>query len=122
MVVQRLGNRDSNTIGNITEKIIIILTKFIIQQDHVQSLESLKAELAMVTDKRTDLERRLTVSLKDKDNLMQQLDEANDRIVALERQLKEQVRKKRIKVKFKKRCTLTTNNIKIEMEKSYLMK
>ncbi|KAJ8713142.1 hypothetical protein PYW08_008446 [Mythimna loreyi] len=59
-------------------------------QDHVQSLESLKAELAMVTDKKTDLERRLTGSLQDKENLMQQLDEANDRIVALERQLKEQ--------------------------------
>lgn len=45
----------------------------------------------MVTDKKSDLERRLTGSLNDKENLMQQLDEANDRIVALERQLKEQV-------------------------------
>lgn len=63
-----------------------------VQQDHVQSLESLKAELALVTDKKADLERRLTGSLQDKDNLMQQLEEANDRIVALERQLKEQVR------------------------------
>lgn len=59
-------------------------------QDHVQSLESLKSELAMVNDKKSDLERRLTGSSKDKENLMQQLDEANDRIVALERQLKEQ--------------------------------
>ncbi|XP_026740913.1 bicaudal D-related protein homolog isoform X2 [Trichoplusia ni] len=59
-------------------------------QDHVQSLESLKSELAMVTDKKSDLERRLTGSLQDKENLMQQLDEANDRIRALERQLKEQ--------------------------------
>ncbi|XP_028159996.1 bicaudal D-related protein homolog [Ostrinia furnacalis] len=59
-------------------------------QDHVQSLESLKAELALVSDKRAELERRLTTSLHDKDNLMQQLDEANDRITALERQLKEQ--------------------------------
>ena len=66
------------------------------QQDHVQSLESLKAELAMVTDKKSDLERRLTGSLQDKENLMQQLDEANDRIVALERQLKEQVWWKRL--------------------------
>lgn len=46
----------------------------------------------MMSDKKADLERRLTTSLKDKDSLMQQLDEANDRIVALERQLKEQVR------------------------------
>ncbi|OWR53713.1 hypothetical protein KGM_201800 [Danaus plexippus plexippus] len=59
-------------------------------QDHVQSLESLKAELALMSDKRADLERRLTTSLKDKDSLTQQLDEANDRISALERQLKEQ--------------------------------
>ncbi|XP_068623440.1 bicaudal D-related protein homolog [Battus philenor] len=59
-------------------------------QDHVQSLKSLKAELALVSDKKTDLERRLTVSLRDKDNLMQQLEEATDRISALERQLKEQ--------------------------------
>ncbi|XP_037872499.1 bicaudal D-related protein homolog [Bombyx mori] len=59
-------------------------------QDHVQSLQSLKSELALVTDKKTDLERRLTGSLKNKENLMQQLDEANDRIAALERQLKEQ--------------------------------
>ncbi|CAG9559332.1 unnamed protein product [Danaus chrysippus] len=59
-------------------------------QDHVQSLESLKAELALMSDKRADLERRLTTSLRDKDSLIQQLDEANDRISALERQLKEQ--------------------------------
>ncbi|CAG4968123.1 unnamed protein product [Parnassius apollo] len=59
-------------------------------QDHVQSLKSLKAELALVSDKKVDLERRLTSSLRDKDNLSQQLDEANDRIAALERQLKEQ--------------------------------
>ncbi|KAL4711896.1 hypothetical protein ACJJTC_006065 [Scirpophaga incertulas] len=59
-------------------------------QDHVHSLESLKAELALVSDKKADLERRLTSSLNDKDQLMQQLEEANDRIVALERQLKEQ--------------------------------
>ncbi|CAH2266298.1 jg17838 [Pararge aegeria aegeria] len=59
-------------------------------QDHVQSLESLKAELALMSDKRSDLERRLTTSHRDKDNLIQQLDEANDRIAALERQLKEQ--------------------------------
>ncbi|XP_047999595.1 bicaudal D-related protein homolog [Leguminivora glycinivorella] len=59
-------------------------------QDHVHSLSSLKAELALVSDKKADLERRLTGSLQDKENLMQQLEEANDRIVALERQLKEQ--------------------------------
>ncbi|XP_023941679.2 bicaudal D-related protein homolog [Bicyclus anynana] len=59
-------------------------------QDHVQSLESLKAELALMSDKKSDLERRLTTSLRDKDSLMQQLEEANDRIAALERQLKEQ--------------------------------
>ncbi|XP_063388468.1 bicaudal D-related protein homolog [Cydia fagiglandana] len=59
-------------------------------QDHVHSLSSLKAELALVSDKKADLERRLTGSLQDKENLMQQLEEAHDRIVALERQLKEQ--------------------------------
>ncbi|XP_038217542.1 bicaudal D-related protein homolog [Zerene cesonia] len=59
-------------------------------KDHVQSLDSLKSELALVTDKKVDLERRLTSSLRDKDNLAQQLEEANDRIAALERQLKEQ--------------------------------
>ncbi|KAJ0172902.1 hypothetical protein K1T71_011078 [Dendrolimus kikuchii] len=59
-------------------------------QDHVQSLESLKSELALVNDKKSDLERRLTGSLNDKENLVHQLEEANDRIVALERQLKEQ--------------------------------
>ncbi|XP_050353501.1 bicaudal D-related protein homolog [Nymphalis io] len=59
-------------------------------QDHVQSLESLKSELALMSDKRAELERRLTSSLRDKDGLQQQLEEANDRIAALERQLKEQ--------------------------------
>ncbi|XP_063628654.1 bicaudal D-related protein homolog [Cydia splendana] len=59
-------------------------------QDHVHSLSSLKAELALVSDKKADLERRLTGSLQDKENLTQQLEEAHDRIVALERQLKEQ--------------------------------
>ncbi|RVE45536.1 hypothetical protein evm_009801 [Chilo suppressalis] len=59
-------------------------------QDHVHSLQSLKAELALVSDKKAELERRLTGSFNDKEQLMQQLEEANDRIVALERQLKEQ--------------------------------
>lgn len=45
----------------------------------------------MMGDKKAELERRLTSSMHDKDNLRQQLDEANDRILALERQLKEQV-------------------------------
>ncbi|XP_022125359.2 bicaudal D-related protein homolog [Pieris rapae] len=59
-------------------------------KDHVSSLASLKSELALVTDKKLDLEKRLTSSLRDKDNLSQQLEEANDRIAALERQMKEQ--------------------------------
>ncbi|XP_073948650.1 bicaudal D-related protein homolog [Choristoneura fumiferana] len=59
-------------------------------QDHVHSLSSLKAELALVSDKKAELERRLTGSLQDKESLAQQLEEANDRIAALERQLKEQ--------------------------------
>ncbi|CAH4028036.1 unnamed protein product [Pieris brassicae] len=59
-------------------------------KDHVSSLASLKSELALVTDKKLDLEKRLTGSLRDKDNLSQQLEEANDRIAALERQMKEQ--------------------------------
>lgn len=44
-----------------------------------------------MSDKRAELERRLTGSLQDKESLAQQLEEANDRIAALERQLKEQV-------------------------------
>ncbi|XP_013167828.1 PREDICTED: bicaudal D-related protein 1 [Papilio xuthus] len=59
-------------------------------QEHMQSLKSLKAELALVSDKKTELERRLAGALRDKDGLLQQLDEAADRIAALERQLKEQ--------------------------------
>lgn len=46
----------------------------------------------MMSDKRADLERRLTTSHRDKEGLQQQLEEANDRIAALERQLKEQVK------------------------------
>lgn len=57
----------------------------------MQSLKSLKAELALVSDKKSELERRLAGAMRDKDGLMQQLDEAADRIAALERQLKEQV-------------------------------
>lgn len=71
-----------------------MLKTIFLPQDHVQSLESLKSELALVSDKKADLERRLTTTRHDKDNLTQQLDEANDRILALQRQLKEQVRKK----------------------------
>ncbi|KOB76609.1 Bicaudal D-related protein 1, partial [Operophtera brumata] len=41
----------------------------------IAQLEGLKDH-----DKRADLERRITSSMHDKDNLMQQLDEANDRI------------------------------------------
>lgn len=57
----------------------------------MSSLEALKEELQLMTDKKSDLERRLQTALLDRDQLAQQYEEACDRIAMLERHVREQV-------------------------------
>lgn len=56
----------------------------------MSSLESLKDELQLVADKKTELERRLTQSMRERDSLNAALEEASDRIHSLERHAREQ--------------------------------
>jgi len=63
---------------------------FAILQEHVNSLESIKSELNLTTEKRHDLERRLQHAQEEKDNLTLALEEASDRIHMLERHAREQ--------------------------------
>lgn len=59
-------------------------------QEHVNSLESIKTELSLTTDKRADLEKRLMHVQEEKESLTAALDEASDRIHMLERHAREQ--------------------------------
>ncbi|GJQ85981.1 hypothetical protein Trydic_g21825 [Trypoxylus dichotomus] len=59
-------------------------------QEHVNSINALKDELELVTDKKNDLEKRLHVFAAERENLAMALDEATDRIAQLERHAREQ--------------------------------
>lgn len=59
-------------------------------QEHVNSLESIKCELNLTTEKRHDLEKRLQLVREEKENLGSALEEASDRIHMLERHAREQ--------------------------------
>lgn len=56
----------------------------------MSSLESLKDELQLVAEKKTELERRLQLSVRERDSLNAALEEASDRIHSLERHAREQ--------------------------------
>lgn len=53
-------------------------------------METLKDELQLVAEKKLELERRLTQSMRERDSLNAALEEASDRIHSLERHAREQ--------------------------------
>lgn len=59
-------------------------------QDHVSSMETLKDELQLVAEKKSELERRLQQSMRERDSLNAALEEGSDRIHSLERHAREQ--------------------------------
>lgn len=92
-------------------------------QDHVNSLESLKGELKMILDKKSDLEHRLQISAAEKETLQSLLSEASDRIHTLERSNREQETKYKITVQTLDRLerengTLSERLESIDSEKS----
>lgn len=67
-------------------------------QDHVSSLESLKDELRLISEKKIELEKRLQNSLRERDTLTAALEEASDRIHTLERHAREQETKLQVSI------------------------
>ncbi|XP_069684118.1 bicaudal D-related protein homolog [Periplaneta americana] len=59
-------------------------------QDHMSSLEVLRDEIHLMSEKKCELERRLQSLLSEREGLGSALDEATDRIVMLEHQAREQ--------------------------------
>ncbi|KDR07313.1 hypothetical protein L798_03094 [Zootermopsis nevadensis] len=59
-------------------------------QDHVSSLEVLRDEIHLMSEKKCELERRLQSLLSEREDLGSALDEATDRIVMLEHKAREQ--------------------------------
>ncbi|KAF6214424.1 hypothetical protein GE061_009167 [Apolygus lucorum] len=58
--------------------------------DHQSSLDVLRDEIMMMSEKKTELERRVQSMTQQRDSLSSALDEATDRIMFLERQMREQ--------------------------------
>lgn len=54
--------------------------------DHMTQLEGLKEEITLLTDRKADLERRITGLMDDRENLSLSLEESGDRILLLEQQ------------------------------------
>ena len=71
---------------------------FILLKEHVNSLESIKTELSLTTEKRHELEKRLQMVQEEKENLSSALEEASDRIHMLERHAREQETKLEVSV------------------------
>uniref|UniRef100_A0A336KT58 CSON015519 protein n=1 Tax=Culicoides sonorensis TaxID=179676 RepID=A0A336KT58_CULSO len=67
-------------------------------QDHVNSLDSLKSELKVILEKKSELEHRLQISAAEKETLQTLLSEASDRIHTLERGNREQETKYKITI------------------------
>ncbi|BES88885.1 Coiled-coil domain-containing protein [Nesidiocoris tenuis] len=59
-------------------------------QDHQSSLDVLRDEIIMMTEKKNELERRVQSLTQQREGLSATLEEASDRIMLLERQLREQ--------------------------------
>lgn len=62
-------------------------------------METLKDELQLVAEKKTELERRLQNSVRERDSLNAALEEASDRIHSLERHAREQETKLQVRRK-----------------------
>lgn len=75
-------------------------------QNHVNGLESLKDELSMITKTKNELEKRLQTTVIEKETIFASLEEALDRIHTLERHVREQDNKLKV------RRSLTTNDSK----------
>lgn len=58
--------------------------------EHMSSVDSLRDELDLVSEKKNELERRLLLAASERDNLATALEEASDRILLLERHAREQ--------------------------------
>lgn len=58
--------------------------------EHISSVDSLRDELDLVTEKNRELERRLHLAAAERDSLANALEEASDRILLLERHAREQ--------------------------------
>lgn len=70
-------------------------------QNHVNGLESLKDELALITKAKSELEKRLQTSVIEKETIFSSLEEALDRIHTLERHVREQDTKLEVNLLFK---------------------
>ncbi|KAL1124481.1 hypothetical protein AAG570_001107, partial [Ranatra chinensis] len=64
--------------------------------DHETSLDVLREEIFMLNDKKSELERRLGGAVTQRESLSSALDEAADRIMLLEKQLREQQMQMRV--------------------------
>ncbi|XP_075160401.1 bicaudal D-related protein homolog isoform X2 [Haematobia irritans] len=78
-------------------------------QEHVNSLESIKTELNLTTEKRHELEKRLHAVEEEKQNLSAALEESSDRIHMLERHAREQETKLETTLQALERSTRENN-------------
>ncbi|XP_059615832.1 bicaudal D-related protein homolog [Phlebotomus argentipes] len=85
-------------------------------QDHVSSLESLKDELRLVAEKKSELEKRLQACVRERDALNAALEEASDRIHSLERHAREQETKLQTTIRTLDRLQRENNTLTERLE------
>ncbi|KAF2366692.1 hypothetical protein FHG87_002558 [Trinorchestia longiramus] len=84
--------------------------------DHMTTLESLRNEIFMLTDKKLELERRLSSLAEEREGLSMTLDESSDRIMLLERQKEEKELELRVKQRDLEELRHTNLNLSDRLE------
>ncbi|GAB0092283.1 Bicaudal D-related protein homolog [Sergentomyia squamirostris] len=85
-------------------------------QDHVSSLESLKDELRLVAEKKSEVEKRLQASVQERESLYAALSDQTDRIHSLERAAREQETKLQTTIRTLDRLQRENNTLTERLE------
>jgi len=106
--LQAAGRREEELQNRLSELRNQVNDKRMSMQDHVLYLENLKEEVAFVTKRKNELEKKVDELVSERDNLNATLDETSDKIVMLERHAREQ--DCQIQGNQREMCELRTNN------------
>ena len=88
--LQAAGRREEELQNRLSELRNQVNDKRMSMQDHVLYLENLKEEVAFVTKRKNELEKRVEELINERENLNSTLDETSDKIIMLERHAREQ--------------------------------
>ena len=88
--LQAASRREEELQTRLSELRSQVNDKRLSMQDHILYLENLKDEVAFVTKRKNELEKRVEELLSERESLNNTLDDTSDKIILLERHAREQ--------------------------------